>query len=75
MPVVLPGSVCAVFYGLHLPALREIFIVRLSDELPDNLSFRGAKSFDELLELALCGFVQPQHETLGIRVRIMGALL
>jgi hypothetical protein len=37
----------------HLPALREIFIVRLGDELPDNLGFRGSELLDELLELGL----------------------
>jgi hypothetical protein len=37
----------------HLPDLREIFIVRLGDELPDDLGFRGSKLLDELLELGL----------------------
>jgi hypothetical protein len=41
------------FDGLHLPTRRKILGLRLGDELPDDLGFRGAKLLDELLELGL----------------------
>jgi hypothetical protein len=37
----------------HLPAPLETFIVRLGNELPDNLGFRGSKLLDEVLKLGL----------------------
>jgi hypothetical protein len=59
----------------HVPALREIFIVRLGDELPDDLGFRGAKLLHELLELGLRRVIQPQHQARAIGAGIMRTLL
>ena len=59
----------------HLPILREIYIIRLEDELPDNLGFRGSKLLDELLKLNLWGCIQPQHEACAVGAGIMEALV
>jgi hypothetical protein len=37
------------FGGSHLPAFWKVFIIRLSNELPNNLGSRGPKLLDELL--------------------------
>jgi hypothetical protein len=37
----------------HVPARRKVLRLRLGDELPDNLGFRGSKLLDELLKLGL----------------------
>jgi hypothetical protein len=75
MPVVLRRLVGTVFCGPHLPARRKILGLCLGDALPDDFGFRGAKLLDELLELRLGEFVQPQHEAPIIGAGFKGALL
>jgi hypothetical protein len=53
VPVVLRGLGCTVFRGPHVPALREIFSVRLGEELADERGVRDSILRDELLKLGL----------------------
>jgi hypothetical protein len=65
------GALCC----FHVPALGIIFACRLSNELADNVGFRGSELLDKVLQLGLWGLIQPQHKALGIGARVMGTLL
>jgi hypothetical protein len=67
----------AVAYGVrcpHVPALWEVFRGSLGDEVADDFGSRLVEVRGQIFELLTCRVIEPQHEAVGIRTRIVGTL-
>jgi hypothetical protein len=56
-----------------VPFRRKLLGFCLHNELADAVGYLATKLHDEVLELGLGWFIQPQHEARGIVAGIMGA--
>jgi hypothetical protein len=59
VPRLLPHRWHGARCGSQVPTVRKILRGGLHNELADDVGFRGAKLLDQVLQLGLCGLIQP----------------